>query len=157
MKVALLTVGKTSAAYLREGIALYESRLRHYLQFEILTIPDLKSTRSLTAEQQKEREGEQILAAVSSSDFVALLDERGREMTSREWAAFLQKRMSSGVGRVVFVVGGPYGFSQAVYDRADSLVSFSKMTFPHEMIRLFFVEQLYRGLTILRNEPYHHD
>ncbi|MBR5436811.1 MAG: 23S rRNA (pseudouridine(1915)-N(3))-methyltransferase RlmH, partial [Muribaculaceae bacterium] len=108
-------------------------------------------------EQQKECEGEAILVALTQADYVALLDERGTEMTSREWAAFLQKRMASGAGRVVFVVGGPYGFSQAVYGRANSLVSFSKMTFSHEMIRLFFTEQLYRAMTILRNEPYHHD
>ncbi len=157
MKITLLTVGKTSTPYIQEGIDLYLTRLRHYIQFEIQTLPDLKSTRSLSVEQQKEREGEAILAALTQADYVALLDERGTEMTSREWAAFLQKRMASGAGRVVFVVGGPYGFSQAVYDRANSLVSFSKMTFSHEMIRLFFTEQLYRAMTILRNEPYHHD
>lgn len=157
MKITLLTVGKTSTPYIQEGIDLYLARLRHYIQFEIQTLPDLKSTRSLSVEQQKEREGEAILAALTQADYVALLDERGTEMTSREWAAFLQKRMASGACRVVFVVGGPYGFSQAVYDRANSLVSFSKMTFSHEMIRLFFTEQLYRAMTILRNEPYHHD
>jgi len=157
MKITLLTVGKTSTPYIQEGIDLYLTRLRHYIQFEIQTLPDLKSTRSLSVEQQKEREGEAILVALTQADYVALLDERGTEMTSREWAAFLQKRMASGAGSVVFVVGGPYGFSQAVYDRANSLVSFSKMTFSHEMIRLFFTEQLYRAMTILRNEPYHHD
>ncbi|MBO4379431.1 MAG: 23S rRNA (pseudouridine(1915)-N(3))-methyltransferase RlmH [Muribaculaceae bacterium] len=157
MKITLLTVGKTSTPYIQEGIDAYLSRLRHYIQFEIQTLPDIKSTRSLSVEQQKEREGEAILAALNNADYVALLDERGTEMTSREWAAFLQKRMASGAGRAVFVIGGPYGFSQAVYARANSLVSFSKMTFSHEMIRLFFTEQLYRAMTILRNEPYHHD
>ena len=157
MKVSLLTVGKTTTPYLQEGINAYMARLRHYLPVEILSLPDLKSTRSLTADQQKSKEGELILANITAADYVALLDERGTEMTSRQWAEFLQKRMSSGVGRLVFVVGGPYGFSQAVYDRVNSLVSFSKMTFSHEMIRLFFVEQLYRAMTILRGEPYHHD
>lgn len=157
MKVLLLTVGKTTMPYLQEGINIYMSRLRHYLSVEITALADLKSSRSLTADLQKAKEGEQILANIGAGDYVALLDERGTEMSSRQWAEFLQKRMSSGISRLVFVVGGPYGFSQAVYDRANALVSFSRMTFSHEMIRLFFVEQLYRGMTILRGEPYHHD
>lgn len=157
MKIVLMTVGRTRAAYLNEGISVYTDRLSHYIPFEIMTLPDLKSTRSLTEQRQKELEGEAFLAALQSSDRVALLDERGKEPTSREFAAIVQREMLSGARRLVFIVGGPYGFSDAVYARADMKVSFSRMTFSHEMIRLFFAEQLYRAMTILRGEPYHHD
>lgn len=157
MKISLLTVGATRTDYLQKGIDLYLGRLRHYLPVELVALPDIRNTKALSPEQQKEREGEQILAWVQPSDKVVLLDERGREFTSREFATELQRYMASGVRRTVFVVGGPYGFSEAVYSRADGKVSFSRMTFSHEMIRLFFVEQVYRAMTILRNEPYHHD
>lgn len=157
MKIILLTIGKTQASYLNKGIEIYTERLKHYVPFELVSLPDIKNTKALTQEQQKEREGEIFLSFLQSSDRVALLDERGTEPTSREFATMLQRDMASGCKRLVFLVGGPYGFSNAVYARADSKVSFSRMTFSHEMIRLFFVEQIYRAMTILKGEPYHHD
>lgn len=158
MKIKLTVVGKTSASYLREGEDIYIKRVGHYIPFEVATIPDLKSTRSLTPEQQKEQEGTAILAGVKPGDTLVLLDERGREMTSREFAGFMQKRMAGGgVKNLIFVVGGPYGFAQKVYARADFKISLSRMTFSHEMVRLFFIEQIYRAMTILNGEPYHHD
>lgn len=157
MKIALLQIGRTHAPFLQAGFDEYFGRLRRYIQFESVALPDLRTTRGLTERQQKDREGEIILGALTPSDRVVLLDERGREFTSREFAGFLEREMASGAKRLVFVVGGPYGFSEAVYARADMKVSFSRMTFSHEMIRLFFVEQVYRAMTILRNEPYHHD
>lgn len=157
MKIQLLILGKTSAAYLREGIDSYVKRLGHYIPFEIRILPDLKSTKSLTESMQKIKEGELFLSSVQPGDCVVLLDERGREFTSREFAAFIDKKSVSVSKNLVFIVGGPYGFSEDVYARADAKVSFSKMTFSHEMIRLFFVEQLYRAMTILKGEPYHHD
>ncbi|MCM1110445.1 MAG: 23S rRNA (pseudouridine(1915)-N(3))-methyltransferase RlmH [Clostridium sp.] len=157
MKISLVVVGRTQTDYISQGIGEYLRRLKHYIQFEIIELPDLRRTRSLTEAQQKEKEGEQILQALAPTDNVVLLDERGTQLTSRGFAEMLQQRMSAGLKRLVFVVGGPYGFSDAVYARADSKLSFSKMTFSHEMIRLFMVEQLYRAMTILRGEPYHHD
>lgn len=157
MKLLLMAVGKTSQSMIRSGIDLYLERLRHYLPVEVEIVADVRRTSSLTFDRQKELEGEAILKRIEPGDRLILLDENGREMTSREFAAFMEKQMASGVKRVVFVVGGPYGFSQAVYQRADSKLSLSRMTFNHEMVRLFFVEQLYRAQTILRNEPYHHD
>lgn len=157
MKIVLLTVGKTQSDYIKKGIELYCDRLKHYVPFEIETIPDIRNTKALTQQQQKEREGELLLARLAASDRVALLDERGNEPDSRGFAALLQREMASGARRLVFVVGGPYGFSEAVYARANMKVSFSRMTFSHEMIRLFFTEQVYRAMTILRGEPYHHD
>lgn len=157
MKIALIEVGHTSADYLRKGIDLYIARLRHYIPTEVVTVGDIKSTRSLSKEQQKEAEGRALLDALRPGDRVVLLDERGESMTSRQLAERLERRMSTGVKRLVFIIGGPYGFSPEVYDRADSQLSLSAMTFSHEMVRLFFVEQLYRAMTILRGEPYHHD
>ncbi|MBP5499006.1 MAG: 23S rRNA (pseudouridine(1915)-N(3))-methyltransferase RlmH [Muribaculaceae bacterium] len=156
MKIMLLTVGKTTARYLNTGIDEYVSRLKHYVQFEISCLGDPKNLRNLTESQQKAAEGKLILSALEASDHVVLLDERGMEFTSIEFSQYLQKRMLSGVRRVVFVVGGPYGFSPEVYARANDKISLSKMTFSHEMIRLVFVEQLYRAFTILNHEPYHH-
>jgi 23S rRNA (pseudouridine1915-N3)-methyltransferase len=132
-------------------------RLTHYIPYEIRTINDVKTTRGMTADRQKELEGEQILAQFQPGDRVILLDERGREMTSREFSEYIDKAMSTVSKRLLFVVGGPYGFSKKVYERADGMLSLSKMTFSHEMIRLFFTEQVYRAMTILRGEPYHHD
>ena len=131
--------------------------MNRYVGFEIISISDLKSTRGLTEMQQKEKEGEMLLASLTPSDTVILLDEKGREYTSREFADFQASMMNRGVKRLVYVIGGPYGFSQKVYDRADGKISPSRMTFSHEMARLFFCEQLYRAMTILRGEPYHHD
>lgn len=157
MKITLLAIGKTQSRYLVQGIEEYRKRLKHYVQLEITLLPDIKTSKGMTEAQQKEKEGEDFMAQLTTSDKVVLLDERGAQYTSREFSSFLQKEMLSGIKRLVFVIGGPYGFSNAMYARADSLVSFSKMTFSHEMIRLFFVEQVYRAMTILRGEPYHHD
>ena len=157
MKITLLTVGKTTDSTLSGAISKFCDRISHYVDFEINVVPDLRSTKGLSESQQKKKEGVAILGMIKSSDRVVLLDERGKEYTSREFSELLQKRMSASDKRLVFVVGGPYGFSDDVYERADAKMSLSKMTFPHEMVRLFFVEQLYRAMTILRGEPYHHD
>ncbi|WP_295732284.1 23S rRNA (pseudouridine(1915)-N(3))-methyltransferase RlmH [uncultured Muribaculum sp.] len=157
MKIELIVVGKTNTPYLREGIERYVKRLVHYVPYEIRTIGDIKTTKAMTSERQKEMEGELILQQFQSGDRVVLLDERGREMTSRRFAEYIDRAMNTVSKRLLFVVGGPYGFSQKVYDRADGMLSLSQMTFSHEMIRLFFTEQVYRAMTILRGEPYHHD
>lgn len=151
-----MAVGRTSIDFVRCGIDEYLKRLAHYIPTEVKIIPDIKRTSALTEAKQKEQEGAAILSAVQPSDRVILLDERGKEYTSEEFASFMEKHMASGVKRLVFVVGGPYGFSQEVYNRADGKLSLSRMTFNHEMVRMFFVEQLYRAQTILRGEPYHH-
>ncbi|MDE6511487.1 MAG: 23S rRNA (pseudouridine(1915)-N(3))-methyltransferase RlmH [Muribaculaceae bacterium] len=157
MDILLITVGKTTTGYIQTGIDEYCRRLKRYVPFSIKCLPDSKNARKLTESQQKTEEGKLILGELSSSDHVVLLDERGDMLTSRGFSEFLQKGMLGGKKRMVFVVGGPYGFSNDVYDRANSKLSFSKMTFSHEMIRLFFTEQVYRAMTILRGEPYHHD
>lgn len=157
MDVLLITLGKTTTGYIQTGIDEYCKRLRRYIKYSIKCIPDIKNSGKLTESQQKEEEGKLILSELSVCDFVVLLDERGAMLTSREFSEFLQKGMLSGKKRMVFVVGGPYGFSPLVYSRADYKLSFSKMTFSHEMIRLFFTEQVYRAMTILKGEPYHHD
>ena len=157
MKIVLMTVGKTTTEYLRKGIEMYTARINRYMQFELNELPDIRNTKSLTEAQQKEREGELILSALQPSDAVVLLDERGREMTSREFADDIDRYGIRGTKRLVYIVGGPYGFSGKVYDRANAKLSLSRMTYPHEMVRLFFTEQIYRAMTILRGEPYHHD
>lgn len=157
MEIILLTVGKTSTGYVQTGIDEFLKRLKRYADYYIVSLPDAKTTKAITPEIQKEKEGTAILAFLNPSDIVILLDEHGREYTSIEFAAYLQKTMASGRKRAVFVVGGPYGFSTQVYSRADAKLSLSKMTFTHEMIRLFFTEQVYRAMTILRGEPYHHE
>lgn len=157
MEIELLTVGKTTIRFVEDGIAEYSKRLKHYIPYSIKSLPDVKNASKMDQAKQKEAEGEKILDTISNSDFVVLLDERGKQYSSIEFSAFLEKQMISGRRKVVFVVGGPYGFSQSVYDRADSLLSLSKMTFNHEMVRLFFTEQIYRAMTILRGEPYHHE
>ena len=157
MKIELMVIGKTVSRYLQEGIDNYVNRTSHYVPFSITYLPDIKSTKSLTEERQKELEGEVMLSQMQPGDYLVLLDERGKEFTSREFAAFIDKKMVMVPKRLIFLVGGPYGFSKAVYARADDKISLSKMTFSHEMVRLFFVEQLYRAMTILRGEPYHHD
>ena len=156
MKVTLLLVGKTQDKNFVKGIEEYVSRIVHYLPFTITTIPELKNTKSLTESQQKEREGERILKEIQPSDTVVLLDEHGKEFRSIEYASWLQKQQNTARG-LVFVIGGPYGFSKAVYDRANEKISMSKMTFSHQMVRLIFVEQLYRACTIIKGEPYHHE
>lgn len=140
-----------------EATQRYVKRLKHYIPFEYIDLPDAKNTRTMSELQQKDAEGGIILNAISNRDFMVLLDERGKEFASRDFALYLDKRMANTSGNIVFVVGGPYGFSEAVYQRANDKVSLSRMTFSHEMVRLFFVEQLYRAMTILRGEPYHHD
>lgn len=156
MEIQLLTIGKTGISYIREGITEYCKRLSRYLPYSIIELPDVKKGR-LSEAEQKEAEADQILKAVNDSDYVILLDEKGREYTSREFAAWLERLMSSGRKRTLFIVGGPYGFSQRVYNRGDAKMSLSKMTFNHEMVRLFFTEQVYRGISILQGLPYHHD
>ncbi len=156
MKIKLLVVGKTDHKGLQPMISEYVKRLGHYVKFEMEVIPALKTTKNMSITEQKDKEGENILSRISSSDIVILLDERGKQFTSTEFANYLQKLMNAGTRQLVFVVGGPYGFSNAVYSKAQDKMSLSPMTFSHQMIRLFFVEQLYRGFTILRNEPYHH-
>lgn len=157
MEIELLTVGKTTIRFVIDGIEEYTRRLKHYIPYTIRTIPDIKNTSKMDQAKQKEEEGKKILEAVSNSDYVVLLDERGKQYSSLEFSAFIEKQMVAGRRKVIFVVGGPYGFSKAVYDRADSLLSLSKMTFNHEMVRLFFTEQIYRAMTIMRGEPYHHE
>lgn len=157
MDILLLTVGKTSVKYVKEGIEEYASRLKHYVTFRIEEVPDIRNTQKLSQAQQKEAEGKLLLDRLAASDFLILLDEHGREYTSMEFSAKLQKLMAAGYKRIVFIVGGPYGFSPAVYERSNDKLSLSKLTFPHELVRLFFTEQLYRCFTILRHEPYHHE
>ena len=157
MKITLTVIGKTEVGYVRQGIDEYVKRLQHYVQFDIRYISDVKGTRNMSEAQQKVAEGRALLATLESSDHVVLLDEHGTERTSMDFSQWLQRRMASGSKRLVLVVGGPYGFSQEVFDRANEKVSLSKMTFPHELVRLIFVEQLYRAFTILRHEPYHHE
>lgn len=156
MKITLLVVGKTTDSHIEVLIQEYQKRLTHYVPFTLQVIPELKNTKALTSEQQKQAEGELILRTITPATDLILLDEHGKEYRSIEFADYIQKRMSSGRD-VVFVVGGPYGFSEAVYQRANGKISLSKMTFSHQMVRLFFVEQLYRAMTILRGEPYHHE
>ena len=156
MRITLLVVGKTTDVHIEALIHEYHKRLAHYVPFVLQVIPELKNTKSLTVNQQKEAEGELILRAITSSTDLVLLDEHGKDFRSIEFAEYIQKKMSSGRD-VVFVVGGPYGFSEAVYRRANGKISLSKMTFSHQMVRLFFIEQMYRAMTILRGEPYHHE
>lgn len=157
MKITLLTIGKNSDKKIEELISRYVERLKFYVKYDNLSLPDVKLSKNESTEKQKQLEGASVLSSVKPSDFVILLDERGREYTSREFANFIESHMINATRDIVFVVGGPYGFSQEVYDRANSLISLSKMTLTHEMARLFFVEQLYRAFTIIRGENYHHD
>lgn len=157
MKISLLVVGKTTTGYLKTGIDDYANRLRHYVTFDIQYLPDAKNVRYQSETQQKQLEGKNILSNLDKSDYVILLDEHGQEMTSVHFSEYVQKRLSCGARRIVFIIGGPYGFSQEVYDRANDKISLSKMTFSHEMVRVIFTEQLYRSFTILNHEPYHHE
>ncbi|MGC6524784.1 MAG: 23S rRNA (pseudouridine(1915)-N(3))-methyltransferase RlmH [Flavobacteriaceae bacterium] len=156
MKIKLLTIGKTDNAALAQLIKTYEARLKHYIQFSIEIIPDIKNTKNFSEEIQKEKEGDLILSKISSTDRMVLLDENGTSFDSMEFSKFLQKQMNSGIKQLVFVIGGPYGFSEKIYKKSQGKISLSKMTFSHQMVRLFAIEQIYRGFTILKNEPYHH-
>lgn len=157
MEISLVAIGRTVNEYIKLGLEDYLKRLRRYVTYSIIYLPDLKVSKSIPIEVQKEKEGELILKEISSADFCILLDESGKEYSSKEFADLLQKTLANGRKRVLFVTGGPYGFSKSVYDRADKMVSLSRMTFTHEMARLIFTEQVYRAMTILRGEPYHHD
>ena len=157
MKIKLIAIGKTDNKQLQQLIETYQKRLNHYIKFELKIIPDLKNTKNLSIIQQNDREGGLILKELEATDHLILLDEKGREFRSVEFSKFLQKKMNAGTKQLVFVIGGPYGFSETVYQKAQGKVSFSKMTFSHQMIRVFVVEQLYRAFTILKNEPYHHE
>ena len=156
MNVELIVVGKTDSAQVNALVDEYKGRIGHYTRFGITVIPDIKNTKNLSQIEQKTREGEAILSYVNGADVVILLDERGREYTSMEFASYLQKHMNSGIRTLCFVIGGPYGFSDAVYNRANGKISLSRMTFSHQMIRLFFIEQIYRAHTIMAGLPYHH-
>jgi len=156
MQIKLLTIGKTDNKQLQQLIDEYTKRLGHYIKFNLEIIPDIKNSKNLSEAQQKQKEGDLILSKVKPSDVLILLDENGKQLDSIGFSNYLQKHMNSGIKQLIFVIGGPYGFSNEVYQKAQGKLSLSKMTFSHQMVRLFFIEQLYRGFTILRNEPYHH-
>lgn len=157
MRATLILVGKTVNKHFVELIDDYAGRVKHYIGFDFTVIPELKNTKNLSTEQQKQQEGELILKQLQGGDHVVLLDEHGKEMRSVEFSAYMEQKMQTVSKRLVFVIGGPYGFSQDVYARANEKMSLSKMTFSHQMVRLIFVEQLYRAMTIMRGEPYHHE
>lgn len=156
MKITLLAVGKTEDKYLIEGIEKYLNRLKHYITFNLIIVPDIKNTKHLSESQQKAKEAEVIFKHIHAGDFMVLLDENGKKYSSVNFATYLNKQMVGSVQHLMFVIGGPYGFDETIYKRANSSLSLSDMTFSHQMVRLFFVEQLYRAFTILKNEPYHH-
>lgn len=157
MKISLIVVGKTTSKEFVSLIDEYTNRLKHYIGFELIVIPELKNTKSLSESQQKQAEGDLILKQIQSADHVVLLDEHGKEFRSIEFASWIEKKMVTVSKRLVFVVGGPYGFSPDVYSAAQEKLSLSKMTFSHQMIRLIFIEQIYRAMTIINGEPYHHE
>lgn len=156
MKITFLVIGKTDEAYLREGVEKYLKRLKHYISFQYLEIPDLKNTKHLNEAEQKSKEAELILKQLKPNDQLILLDENGETFSSEDFANYLNKKMLASIQNLVFVVGGPYGFDPSVYQKAQGKISLSRMTFSHQMVRLFFVEQVYRAFTILKGEPYHH-
>tara|TARA_B100000809_G_scaffold148981_1_gene146453 strand:+ start:1459 stop:1929 length:471 start_codon:yes stop_codon:yes gene_type:complete len=155
MKIRLITIGKTDESYLREGINKYVSRLKHYINFEMIELPDVKTGKKLNINLQKEAESKELVKLISKSDFVVLLDENGKEFNSVGFSDYIQKRMNSGLD-LCFIIGGPFGFSKEMYDRANQKIALSQMTFSHQMIRLLFVEQVYRSYSILKGEKYHH-
>lgn len=157
MDIVLLSIGKVSSSWIKEGISLFESRIEKYLKFVNKELPDIKNGKSLAIDKIKELEGKILISEFCSSDIVVLLDEKGKEYSSRDFSVWVQKQLSTGKKRLLFVIGGPYGFSEEVYKNADFKISLSKMTFTHEMAKLFFTEQIYRAMTILKGEPYHHD
>lgn len=156
MKISFVSIGKTNEEYLKQGMSIYEKRLKNYLTFESIVVPEVKKSPGLSIFQQKILEGRAILNQVNDNETVVLLDERGKTFTSVEFCEFLQKQFLQSIKRMVFIAGGPFGFSDEMYSRANDLISLSKMTFSHQMIRLIFLEQLYRAMTIMKNEPYHH-
>lgn len=156
MKITLLVIGKTDKDFVKKGIEEYQKRLVHYLPFELKIIPDLKNTKNLSENQQKQKEGELILDKIKSSDTLILLDENGKEFSSVDFSKYVEQKMIGGIKNLVFVIGGPYGFSDEVYKKAQGKISLSKMTYSHQMIRMIFIEQLYRAMTIIKGEPYHH-
>lgn len=157
MKIVFLSLGKTNEKYLIEGISLYQNRLKHYTSFEMIEIPNIKKSKNLTKLELMKKEGDLILKNIQNSDHLVLLDEKGKEYNSINFSEKIQNWMLSGKKRIVFVVGGSYGFSNDLYHRGNEKISLSKMTFSHQMVRLFFLEQLYRGYSILNNQPYHHE
>src|SRR5690554_5646360 len=157
MKISLICIGKTDDSYLIEGIDSFQKRLKFYINFKMIVIPDIKNSKNLSKEQQKAKEAELISKHISNGDHVVLLDERGKEYRSIEFADFLSKKMISSTQHLIFIIGGPYGFDASIKERSDGKISLSKMTFSHQMVRLFFSEQLYRAFSILKNEPYHHE
>ncbi|MGK0388089.1 MAG: 23S rRNA (pseudouridine1915-N3)-methyltransferase [Maribacter sp.] len=157
MKIELKVVGKTAFDYLKTGVAIYEKRLKRYGDFSITIIPDIKNAKSLSEAQIKEKEGVAILKKIDKSPFVILLDDKGKMFTSKEFSSYLENKLMPSGKNIIFIIGGAYGFSDAVYARANAKLSLSKMTFSHQMVRLFFVEQLYRAYSIIGNEPYHHE
>ena len=157
MKIKLLAIGKTDDKHLMSLIDMYQNRLKHYIDFSFEIIPDIKNTKNLSKHQQKEKEGELFLKKIATSDQLILLDDKGKQYSSVAFSVFLQKKMNSGIKQLVLAIGGPYGFSDALYKMALGKISLSKMTFSHQMIRLLIVEQIYRAFTILKNEPYHHE
>ncbi len=157
MKVSVLLIGKNSEKYISDGMDIYAGRLVRYCSFKIFTLPDIKNTRHMPIEEQKVKEGKKIVENISKDDFCVLLDERGVQYGTVEFAGWMRKQMINSLRSIVFVVGGPYGFSEEVYQRADFKISLSKMTFPHQLVRLLFLEQLYRAFTVIKGEPYHHE
>lgn len=157
MDISLLVIGKTSSEYISDGISEYLKRLKRYIPYRIVELPDARKAGKVSEPEQKSAEGALLLREINDADLLVLLDERGKEYTSREFAQYLERAMASGRKRLVFAIGGPYGFSEAVYARADGKISLSRMTFNHEMVRLFFTEQIYRAVSILHGLPYHHD
>jgi len=156
MKIKLIAIGKTDSKDLQPLIKEYSKRLSFYVSFNFEIIPDIKNAKNLSKKQQKIAEGNELLKRIEKSDTIIILDEKGKTFSSVEFSVFLQKKMNSGLKNLIFIIGGPYGFSEEIYQRANAKISLSTMTFSHQMVRLFFIEQLYRGFTILRNEPYHH-
>lgn len=157
MEICVLSVGKISSPWIKEGLSLFEPRIGKYIKFSSIIIPDIKNAKSYSIDNIKDAEGKSLMKCIVPSDYIVLMDERGKEYTSREFSGWIQKQMNTGIKRLVIIIGGPFGFSSEIYSRADALISLSKMTFTHEMAKLILTEQIYRAYTILKGEPYHHD
>lgn len=157
MTIELIVIGKTDSEAVASLTDQYMKRINHYVKFSVTMLPDIRNTKNISHNSQKRQEGEMLLKNISESDYIVLLDEKGEEYRSMDFAMWLQKRMNSSVRKLIFIIGGPYGFSESVYKRANASISLSKMTFSHQLVRAVFCEQLYRGFTILKNEPYHHE
>lgn len=157
MKIVLLQTGKTTERYLTEGLSIYEERIRRYTSFETISLPDIRKTRNMPEEEQKSKEGDQMLRIFREDDFIVLLDDKGREFSTVEFSSWLERSLMIQKKRILFVIGGPWGFSEEIRRKADLTLSLSRMTFSHQMVRLLFLEQLYRAFTVIRREPYHHE